>query len=1280
MKKTLLLLLCLFLGNLTMLQVAAQEATKNRAYYENLGAAVPYANPKDATGEDPLYGGGHGLVIRASVSPTWTSTSLAGSGLADDSMKTVFGLSTPYRAIFKDDRCNSTGYFTHDAPTRVYLGGFKPIGEGGVQEDVYFTVLRTGTANGTPDEDWQGRGTAHLDLKPNGTTGTHNGDLIGGYVVVGKGLTPNQLINVRTKVEQEENGNLPTYETYEDSYLSGLYASPTFCSETAVENAASYVNVPGGTQTITIPSFIMLDQEFADNENELVTYKGRHLILKVVGIDFGAFSDVEHTHFILPKGITYIGDSGLRKTGFSAPKKISFHKGSNVYPFIGETCTDEEWDTYNNIEALGHYAMSYAKYDSIHQVVNKSKLREFGDRCFQGWETITSLNLSKTPLVTKVARGAFALCPNLAEVKIGPSIQEIGPSAFSECSSLTSLTFDAQGGDPAGADMALTTIGDNAFENTRLTTFIPPVSLKNVGSYAFYGCRLGNGGRFDLPKHIENIGEYALAHNRISYVPFIAGTDEAPENPVGANGLTLGYRAFYEIDNDLTVEFNAITPPKIIADDGRPFDTDDTHRVRIIVPLSSGECYKHAMDRNQNKLRLGNLFSEHYHHHEYRVKFDLRKNYEKPNYGHYTSKDGGTFTYSKAPWWVASTSWTLDNYVLKPSHGGTVDTWASTTTTNNMGESKTLWTPTIDFYIDPADSTVHGEQHVFPRTAHQYFDNEKHDDVPKISTQEVEDAILPPDEGMLFAYTQPAIYLMPLYADYGDVAQVIKTVPQKYGVEIDNTVVNDPPLSLDRVKIHSKLLTFDSDSNLVEMAGKPWLDFNDHTAQWRQFAVWKETSPGVWDYDLVAIDRLSLRDSLGNVYNESDFEETVTIPKGKYKKYEHTSDGQIVLRTGKYEFNSDITLKKYDYWTSSSGRPYRCAAGYNKFIIPSKMSRKDWAEASEMGAAELRRKIGDPVGIVWITANYGKMDDASYIKSDSTHKVLFYRYVPCTHKFVATSDTTIKNPAYTRSGTSYSEGAVYSKTFHAGDTIYCGNMANKLFEGGNYNTSWGYGKRNIKDWHCRQWIDIFDLIQEWGMGPGEVQARHDFHDNHTDNGNILVPCVEPTYVWPFWETVTQETYLSDSASNPLKVSVARKYFQQDSGEWDYTPYYVSGRPSVVMNGDEYADGFISFGLSNGYFVQTQNPGYTRANRAYFRVHSSVLMKDLYNPTVSPTNRMVIVDEDHMGSGLGEISTGLNGVKASPVRDVWYTIEGRKLNNQPTQRGVYINNGRKVVIK
>lgn len=32
------------------------------------------------------------------------------------------------------------------------------------------------------------------------------------------------------------------------------------------------------------------------------------------------------------------------------------------------------------------------------------------------------------------------------------------------------------------------------------------------------------------------------------------------------------------------------------------------------------------------------------------------------------------------------------------------------------------------------------------------------------------------------------------------------------------------------------------------------------------------------------------------------------------------------------------------------------------------------------------------------------------------------------------------------------------------------------------------------------------------------------------------------------------------------------------------------------------------------------------------------------------------------------------------RDAWYTLEGVQLNGKPTRKGIYVNNGKKVIIK
>ena len=54
--------------------------------------------------------------------------------------------------------------------------------------------------------------------------------------------------------------------------------------------------------------------------------------------------------------------------------------------------------------------------------------------------------------------------------------------------------------------------------------------------------------------------------------------------------------------------------------------------------------------------------------------------------------------------------------------------------------------------------------------------------------------------------------------------------------------------------------------------------------------------------------------------------------------------------------------------------------------------------------------------------------------------------------------------------------------------------------------------------------------------------------------------------------------------------------------------------------------------------------------------------------------MVFGDE----TGIHSIENGKWKIDNSD--DAWYSLDGRKLNGKPTKKGLYINNGKKVVIK
>ena len=60
------------------------------------------------------------------------------------------------------------------------------------------------------------------------------------------------------------------------------------------------------------------------------------------------------------------------------------------------------------------------------------------------------------------------------------------------------------------------------------------------------------------------------------------------------------------------------------------------------------------------------------------------------------------------------------------------------------------------------------------------------------------------------------------------------------------------------------------------------------------------------------------------------------------------------------------------------------------------------------------------------------------------------------------------------------------------------------------------------------------------------------------------------------------------------------------------------------------------------------------------------------------------DEQSGGAERGDESTGIISVSKESAREgvsaAWYILDGRKLDGQPTAKGLYIHGGKKVIVK
>lgn len=102
--------------------------------------------------------------------------------------------------------------------------------------------------------------------------------------------------------------------------------------------------------------------------------------------------------------------------------------------------------------------------------------------------------------------------------------------------------------------------------------------------------------------------------------------------------------------------------------------------------------------------------------------------------------------------------------------------------------------------------------------------------------------------------------------------------------------------------------------------------------------------------------------------------------------------------------------------------------------------------------------------------------------------------------------------------------------------------------------------------------------------------------------------------------------------------------------------------------------YTNFMMTNGSFVKIQAASAETkmpANRAYLQI----LTADL--PTGS-TSRTITLNWGDETTGIASMEDGRSKMK--DVNDTWYTLDGRRMMSKPTQKGVYIYGGHKVVIK
>ena len=256
-------------------------------------------------------------------------------------------------------------------------------------------------------------------------------------------------------------------------------------------------------------------------ENELADYDYANIeSLKITGV----LNDVDF--LFIYRMMPNLKNLDIAEVNITALPTQAFYNSKNVEHLI----------LPNTLITIGE-EMFYQS--DLRSVVIPTNVTTVGYSAFKRCSSLTTVTFEKESQLKTIGGdyyyGAFSDCTALTSIEIPASVETIGNTAFSDCSSLATVTFEK--------GSRLKTIGNNAYYRcTSLTSIEIPASVETIEKKAFKGCSKLTTVTFEKGSQLKIIG--------------------------GGFDTNVGYRyiygAFSELKNLMTVDMSACTQVEII--------------------------------------------------------------------------------------------------------------------------------------------------------------------------------------------------------------------------------------------------------------------------------------------------------------------------------------------------------------------------------------------------------------------------------------------------------------------------------------------------------------------------------------------------------------------------------------------------------------------------------------------------------------------------------------------------------------------------------------------